>query len=78
MSDVAPNLRVALATVEAWPDRHKIEEMILQSEQSAEDMLFWTIALADFLVGSIAQAEGATKEATLAKIAGMLNRRSGS
>ena len=69
MSDLPPHFRVALAVVKAWPDRRKIEEIILQSEQSTEDMLFWTIGFASFLAGLIARAEGATKEATLAKIA---------
>ena len=51
MSDTASNLRAALALVETMPKRGNLEEVIRQSDQSAEDLLFATIELAHVLVG---------------------------
>ena len=74
-SDTAWNLRAALALVESRPDKQGIEEAIRQSEQSAEEVLSWTNDLATVLVGLIARAEDATVEATIAKLAGILDKR---
>lgn len=66
---------MAQAMVQAWPDRQGIEEIVSQSEESVEDMLFWSIGFAKLLVGLIAQAEGTTSEATFEKLAAGMTRR---
>ena len=50
-SAIASNLRTALALLETMPKRDNLEQVIRQSDQSAEDLLFSTIELAHLLVG---------------------------
>lgn len=57
------------------PKRGNLEQVIRQSDQSTEDLLFATIELAHVLVGLRARAEGATVEATIANLAAILDKR---
>ena len=75
VSDTASNLRTALSLVETMPKRGNLEQVIRQSDQSTEDLLFATIELAHVLVGLRARAEGATVEATIANLAAILDKR---
>ena len=75
MSDTDSNLRAALALVETLPPRRNLEQVIRQSDQSAEDLLFATIELAHLLVGLCANARGATPEAMLATLADRFDKR---
>lgn len=72
---MTPHLRVALEIVKAAANPLRVEEIVRQSELSTEEALYWVVEFASLLVGLIANVEGATKEATLAKIAGMLDKR---